>query len=99
MLYTSGSESDYCSKTEFEDEVDLIDLSDSDKNVDTSCTSCKGDICTCDDDEFYKLQSQFQDLNMKTITSENVIELKINSIRQTYKFKTRRIIITMRFHI
>nr|XP_016456571.1 PREDICTED: uncharacterized protein LOC107780530 [Nicotiana tabacum] len=41
LLYTPGSESDYYSKTESEDEVDLIDLSDSDKIVDTSCTACK----------------------------------------------------------
>jgi len=33
-------------------------------------------ICSCEDDEFfYKLQSQFEDLNIQTITSENVIEL------------------------
>uniref|UniRef100_A0A1S4C5K5 CCHC-type domain-containing protein n=1 Tax=Nicotiana tabacum TaxID=4097 RepID=A0A1S4C5K5_TOBAC len=41
LLYTSGSESDDYSDTESEDEVDLIDLSNSDKNVDTSCTACK----------------------------------------------------------
>ncbi|XP_070036617.1 uncharacterized protein [Nicotiana tomentosiformis] len=54
--------------------------------VDIKCYKCgkfgliapnsyRGNTCTCDDDEFYKLQSQFQDLNMKTITSDNVIEL------------------------
>uniref|UniRef100_A0A1S3X9L1 3-hydroxyisobutyryl-CoA hydrolase n=1 Tax=Nicotiana tabacum TaxID=4097 RepID=A0A1S3X9L1_TOBAC len=40
----SGSESDYYSETESEDEVDVIDLSDSDKNIDTSCTACKAMI-------------------------------------------------------
>ncbi|XP_070022335.1 uncharacterized protein [Nicotiana sylvestris] len=58
-----------------ETEIDLIDLSDSGKDIDNTCTNCKSDNFTCDDDEFYKLQSQFQDLNMKTIVSDNVIEL------------------------
>ncbi|XP_070004543.1 uncharacterized protein, partial [Nicotiana sylvestris] len=44
LLYTSGSESDYYSETDSKDEVDSIDLSDNDKNVDTSCTACKDDI-------------------------------------------------------
>uniref|UniRef100_A0A1S4BLC7 Uncharacterized protein n=1 Tax=Nicotiana tabacum TaxID=4097 RepID=A0A1S4BLC7_TOBAC len=66
LLYTSGSESDYYSESETEAEIDLLDLSDSDKNIDNTCTTCKCSTCTCDDDEFYKLQSQFQDLNMKT---------------------------------
>nr|XP_016483210.1 PREDICTED: uncharacterized protein LOC107803930 [Nicotiana tabacum] len=51
LLYTSGSESDYYSETESEDEVELIDFSDN-KIADTSCTACKSDICTCDSDEF-----------------------------------------------
>ncbi|XP_070025110.1 uncharacterized protein [Nicotiana sylvestris] len=42
--YTYGSESDYYSETESEDEVDLIDLSDNDKNIDTSCISCKDPV-------------------------------------------------------
>ncbi|XP_075076460.1 uncharacterized protein LOC142163103 [Nicotiana tabacum] len=52
LLYTSGSESDYCSETESEAEIDLIDLSDRGKDIDNTCTNC-----TCDDDEFYKFQS------------------------------------------
>ncbi|KAG5595418.1 hypothetical protein H5410_036650 [Solanum commersonii] len=39
------------------------------------CNSCHGDRCSCENDEFYKLQSQFQDLNINTITYDNVIEL------------------------
>uniref|UniRef100_A0A1S3YCQ5 DUF7746 domain-containing protein n=1 Tax=Nicotiana tabacum TaxID=4097 RepID=A0A1S3YCQ5_TOBAC len=42
LLYTSGSESDYYSKSESEAEIDLLDLSDSNKNVDDTCTTCKG---------------------------------------------------------
>lgn len=34
----------------------------------------KGHTCTCDD-AFYKLQSQFKDLNIKIITSDNVWKL------------------------
>nr|XP_033513040.1 uncharacterized protein LOC117277755 [Nicotiana tomentosiformis] len=41
LLYTSGSESDYYSETESEAEVELIDFSDNNKNVDTACTACK----------------------------------------------------------
>uniref|UniRef100_M1DIH6 Uncharacterized protein n=1 Tax=Solanum tuberosum TaxID=4113 RepID=M1DIH6_SOLTU len=36
---------------------------------------CHGDSCQCKHDEFYKLQSQFEDMNMFTITADNVIEL------------------------
>ncbi|KAG5619532.1 hypothetical protein H5410_004750 [Solanum commersonii] len=73
MLYTSGSEDYYYS--EYGSDIELLDASDNDKNCDNPCTTCKGDTCTCEDDEIYKLQSQFQDFNMNTITSDNVIEL------------------------
>ncbi|KAG5599622.1 hypothetical protein H5410_030992 [Solanum commersonii] len=36
---------------------------------------CIGDICSCEHDKFCKLQSQFEDMNINTITSNNVIEL------------------------
>uniref|UniRef100_A0A1S4DE34 DUF7746 domain-containing protein n=1 Tax=Nicotiana tabacum TaxID=4097 RepID=A0A1S4DE34_TOBAC len=42
LLYTSGSESDYYySESESEAEIDLLDLSNSDKNIDNTCTACK----------------------------------------------------------
>ncbi|KAG5579887.1 hypothetical protein H5410_050514 [Solanum commersonii] len=36
---------------------------------------CRGDICSCEHDEFYKIQSQFEDMNINTITSDNMIEI------------------------
>ncbi|KAG5631085.1 hypothetical protein H5410_002802 [Solanum commersonii] len=36
---------------------------------------CHGDVCHCEHNDFYKLQSQFEDMNMFTITADNVIEL------------------------
>ncbi|KAG5600300.1 hypothetical protein H5410_031670 [Solanum commersonii] len=75
LLYTSGSYNDYYSEFDSSSDVELLDLFDNDKNVDSSCTTCKGNICNCENDEIYKLQSQFQDLNMNTITFDNVIEL------------------------
>ncbi|KAG5584782.1 hypothetical protein H5410_045216 [Solanum commersonii] len=65
FLYTSGSESDYDSDSGSEEEINLPESSDNNQ----------GDICSCENDEFYKLQSQFDDLNINTITSDNVIEL------------------------
>ncbi|KAG5605132.1 hypothetical protein H5410_026624 [Solanum commersonii] len=74
FLYTSGSESDYDSDSGSEEEIDLLDLSDSNQHGNT-CNTCHGDICSCESDEFYKLQSQFEDLNINTIKFDNVIEL------------------------
>ncbi|KAG5610179.1 hypothetical protein H5410_021460 [Solanum commersonii] len=59
FLYTSGSKSDY---------------DDSEANSNDAC-KCHGDVCHREHDEFYKLQSQFEDMNMFTITADNVIEL------------------------
>ncbi|XP_055830763.1 uncharacterized protein LOC129899768 [Solanum dulcamara] len=81
LLYTSGSESDYYSETELsaegsESEIALIDFSDNENEASPKCgINCTSNNCSCKTYEFYKLQSQFQDLNMHTITSDNVIEL------------------------
>ncbi|KAG5595801.1 hypothetical protein H5410_037033 [Solanum commersonii] len=73
LLYTSGSNDDY--ESDLGSEVELLDLSDNDKNCDNPCTTCQGNDCNCGDDDIYKLQSQFQDFNMNTITSDDMIEL------------------------
>ncbi|KAG5599209.1 hypothetical protein H5410_030579 [Solanum commersonii] len=73
LLYTSGSADDYESNSG--SVIELLDLSDNDKNCDSPCTTCQGNTCNCEDDEIYKLQLQLQDFNMNTITSDNVIEL------------------------
>ncbi|KAG5581604.1 hypothetical protein H5410_052231 [Solanum commersonii] len=75
FLYTSGSESDYDSDSSSEDEIDLPESSNKNQQVNTNACRCRGDIPSCENDEFYKLQSQFEDLNINTITFENVIEL------------------------
>ncbi|KAG5599471.1 hypothetical protein H5410_030841 [Solanum commersonii] len=76
FLYTSGSESDYDSDSGSEDEIDLPYLSNNNQHVNmNACNNFHGDICSCENDEFYKLQSQFEVLNLNTITSDNVIEL------------------------
>ncbi|KAH0742971.1 hypothetical protein KY290_030964 [Solanum tuberosum] len=76
FLYTSRSESDYDSNTESENDGNRSKSSKPTTNGVTNACKCNGDICSCEDDEFfYKLQSQFEDLNIQTITSENVIEL------------------------
>ncbi|KAG5599211.1 hypothetical protein H5410_030581 [Solanum commersonii] len=76
FLYTSGSKSDYDSDSGSEEEIDLLGLSDSNQHDKiNTCNACHGDICSCENDEFYKLQSQFEDLNINTITTDNVIEL------------------------
>ncbi|KAG5596002.1 hypothetical protein H5410_037234 [Solanum commersonii] len=75
FLYTFGSESDYDSDSASEEEVDLLDISYSNQHDKMNvCNSCHGDICSCENDEFYKLQSQFQDLTINS-TSDNKIEL------------------------
>ncbi|KAG5629417.1 hypothetical protein H5410_001134 [Solanum commersonii] len=57
LLYTSGSEFDYDSDSNSEEEVDLLDISDSNQHDKTNtCNTC-------------------HDLNVNTVTSDNVTEL------------------------
>uniref|UniRef100_A0A1S4A992 DUF7746 domain-containing protein n=1 Tax=Nicotiana tabacum TaxID=4097 RepID=A0A1S4A992_TOBAC len=51
LLYTSRSKSDYYSESESEAETDLLDLSDSDKNIDNTYTACKELLKEVTDDE------------------------------------------------
>ncbi|KAG5577378.1 hypothetical protein H5410_057512 [Solanum commersonii] len=80
FLYTFGSEFDYDSDSGSEkDDVNNYESSNARQptaNVVTNACKCNGEICSCEDDEFfYKLQSQFEDLNIDTITFDNVIKL------------------------
>ncbi|KAG5590794.1 hypothetical protein H5410_041308 [Solanum commersonii] len=66
LLYTSGLDDNY--ELDLGLNIEFLDLSDNDNNIDNPCTTCQGNDCNCEDDEIYKLQSQFQDFNMNTIT-------------------------------
>ncbi|XP_015160676.1 uncharacterized protein [Solanum tuberosum] len=84
FLYTSGSESNYDDDdySESGSETDKPETSGNTQSVTIDACKCRGDICSCENDEFYKLQSQFEVMNIKTITSDNVIELTDNTLRE-----------------
>ncbi|WMV13412.1 hypothetical protein MTR67_006797 [Solanum verrucosum] len=68
-------ESDYDSESSLKNEVDQPESSGNNQAATIYACKCQGDIYYGENDEFYKLQSQFEDMNIHTITSDNVIEL------------------------
>ncbi|XP_047267553.1 uncharacterized protein LOC124897974 [Capsicum annuum] len=73
LLYTSGLESDYNCDSESKNDVEFPESSDCDHT--NICADCNGDTCVCEE-AFYKLQSQFEDLdlNVQNITTDSVLE-------------------------
>ncbi|KAG5605285.1 hypothetical protein H5410_026777 [Solanum commersonii] len=77
FLYTYGSVFDYDNGdySESGSETDKLETSGNTQSATIDACKCRGDIYSCENDEFYKLQSQFEDINIHTITFNIIIEL------------------------
>ncbi|KAG5630650.1 hypothetical protein H5410_002367 [Solanum commersonii] len=77
VLYISGSESDYYDDdySKSGSETNKPETFGNTQSATIDACKCRCDICSCENDEFYKLQSQFEYMNIKNITSDNVIKL------------------------
>nr|XP_016469924.1 PREDICTED: uncharacterized protein LOC107792247 [Nicotiana tabacum] len=88
LLYTSGSESDYSSKTYSEAEVDLLDLSDSDKDIDNTCTACKNHLKEVTDE---KLREKIINLDASSSSSSKPFEKQKNEFEYSTAYSLSKI--------